>query len=340
MPDRPRLLTAESSVTYLLREGPPRPAVAGGSRADWSAWRERFGAALRERLGPFPDRTELRLEIGEPETVDGCVRRHVLFDPDPFSTVAAWLVEPEGLREGERRPGVLYAHGHGAGKDPAVGLGTEEYQHCLPLRLARAGYVVLAPDWRGFGERADRAEWVRRPTRDGCNVAYLAFGYFGYQLLGLQVHDGQACLDVLQQHPHVDGERLGMVGCSFGGTMTSYVSALDERVKAAIPVCYLSTLFSALTEMRANTCGAQYSPGLATAGDIPEVLGLIAPRPQMVQMGKHDTCFPYHDASLAAEHLALIYEAAGARDALEVHAFDGGHEIDVDAVLDFFARRL
>jgi dienelactone hydrolase len=340
MPERPRLLTTESSVRYLLGDGPKPTAIAGGTKSDWQVWRRQFQAALRGRLGPYPPKTDLRLELGPPEEVEGCVRRHALFDPDPFSTVAAWLLEPADSAPGlERRPAVLYAHGHGPGKDTAVGVGEADYQHCMALRLCQAGYVVLAPDWRGFGERKDRREWVR-DGRDGCNVGYLAMGYFGYQMLGLSLHDAQVCLDLLQEHPGVDPDRLGMIGCSFGGTMTSYTAALDERVRAAIPVCYLSTIFSALTEQNVNTCGIQYSPGLLTDGDIPAVLGLIAPRPQMVQIATRDDCFLYPDAAQAAEYLAAIYTAAGARDALELHFFDGGHEIDVEAALQFFRRRL
>jgi pimeloyl-ACP methyl ester carboxylesterase len=220
-----------------------------------------------------------------------------------------------------------------------VGIGEEDYSHRMALRLCQRGYVVLAPDWRGFGERRDRPEWVRS-GRDGCNIGYLAMGYFGYQMLGLSIHDAQVCLDLLQEHPHVDPERLGMIGCSFGGTMTSYTAALDERVRAAVPICYLSTLFSALTEMNVNTCGIQYSPGLLTDGDIPAVLGLIAPRPQMVQIAQRDDCFDHADAAIAAEYLGAIYEAAGARTALELHTFDGEHEIDVEPALEFFDRRL
>ena len=51
MPERPRLLTTESSVRYLLGEGPKPPALAGGSKADWERWRRQFGEALRRRLG-------------------------------------------------------------------------------------------------------------------------------------------------------------------------------------------------------------------------------------------------------------------------------------------------
>jgi hypothetical protein len=347
MSTRPRLLTAESSVRHLLGEGPRLPAIAGKSRADWERWQRETRGRLRDYLGLQADlelaataRAELNLEVGPPEEVEGCVRRHLLFDPDPFSTVSAWLLEPADLEHNSaRRPGILAAHGHGKGKDVLVGIGEEEYQHRIALRLCQEGCVVIAPDWRGFGERKDREEWVRR-GRDACNVGYLAMGYWGYHLLGLQVHDAKVCLDLLQQHPHVDPARLGMIGCSFGGTMTANVAAVDERVKAAVSCCYLSTLFSALAEQNGNTCGAQYSPGLLSYGDIPEVHGLAAPRALMAQIGRRDTCFLYPDALKAAEYLQAIYAAADCPEQCEIHDFDGVHEIDVVAALEFFRRRL
>jgi hypothetical protein len=347
MSDRPRLLTAESSVRHLLGDGPRPPAVAGKSRAEWERWQRETRERLRICLGLQAD-LELagtapvapNLEVGPPEEVEGCVRRRLLFDPDPFSTVTAWLLEPAGLvRSSGRRPGILAAHGHGKGKDVLVGIGEEEYQHRIAMRLCQEGYVVIAPDWRGFGERKDREEWVRH-GRDACNVGYLAMGYWGYHLLGLHVHDAKVCLDLLQEHPHVDPARLGMIGCSFGGTMTANVAALDERVKAAVSCCYLSTLFSALAEQNGNTCGAQYSPGLLAYGDLPEVHGLAAPRALMAQIGKRDTCFLYPDALKAAEHLQAIYAAAGCPEQCEIHDFDGVHEIDVAAARYFFRRKL
>ena len=60
----------------------------------------------------------------------------------------------------------------------------------------------------------------------------------------------------------------------------------------------------------------------------------------MVQIARGDDCFRYPDAALAAEHLVAFYEAAGARDALELHVFDGVHEIDVEPALEFFERTL
>ena len=182
---------------------------------------------------------------------------------------------------------------------------------------------------------------MRRPGRDGCNVAYLALGYFGYQLMQLNISDGQRCLDYLQSLPEVDERRLGCMGCSFGGTMTTYISALDQRVKASVIVCYLSTLTDALNDRgRGNTCGSQFMFGLRKAGDIADVAGLIAPRACMVQIGSDDMCFIESDALAAFGQLENIYTASGQRERLVLDHFQGEHEIDLETGIAFLEARL
>ena len=172
-------------------------------------------------------------------------------------------------------------------------------------------------------------------------MAYLGLGYFGYQLLHLDICDAQRCLDYQQSLPEVDGERLGCMGCSFGGTMTTYVSALDDRIKAAVIVCYLSTLTDALNDRgRGNTCGSQFMFGLRRYGDISDVAGLIAPRDCMVQIASDDNCFIEEDALEAFRHLQQIYRAAGAEKNLVLDNFDGVHEIDLEPAMEFFKKNL
>ncbi len=334
-----RFLTAEQSVAELLKTEPPLQ-FNGTTKAEWQAWRRKFRRNLVKDLGPVPEAIPLEVEILEQTQCDGYMREKIIFNPDPFSSIPAYVLIPDGASAENPAPAVLCAHGHGIGKDGAVGV-AGDYQKQYAIEFAQRGFVAMAPDWRCFGERKDRDEWVRRPSRDGCNVAYLAFGYFGYQLLQLNISDGKRCLDYLQSRPEVDGRRLGCMGCSFGGTMTTYISALDRRIKAAVIVCYLSTVLDALNDRgRGNTCGSQFMFGLRKAGDIAEVAGLIAPRSCMVQIGSDDMCFIESDALAAFEQLGKIYEASGQRDRLVLDHFQGGHEIDLETGVAFLEERL
>ena len=334
-----RFLTAQESVAELLKTKPPLQ-FSGTTKTEWQAWRRKFRRNLVKDLGPVPEAIPLEVEVLEQTQCDGYMREKIIFNPDPFSSIPAYVLIPDEASAENPAPAVLCAHGHGIGKDGAVGV-AGDYQKQYAIEFAQRGFVAMAPDWRCFGERKDRDEWVRRPSRDGCNVAYLAFGYFGYQLLQLNISDGKRCLDYLQSRPEVDGRRLGCMGCSFGGTMTTYISALDRRIKAAVIVCYLSTVLDALNDRgRGNTCGSQFMFGLRKAGDIAEVAGLIAPRSCMVQIGSDDMCFIESDALAAFEQLGKIYEASGQRDRLVLDHFQGGHEIDLETGVAFLEERL
>jgi dienelactone hydrolase len=273
------------------------------------------------------------------------VRETIAFNPDPFSTVVAYVLIPNGLKRGEKRPALLCAHGHGNGKHGLVNQKRSVYKQ-IGLRLCRdGGFVVIAPDWRSFGERSDEPRyiqhWKGEHGDDGCDLSYLLYGYFGYQLLTLNVADARRCVDYLVSRREVDADRIGAIGLSFGGTMTMYAAALDKRIKAAAICGYLSTLADALGDRgRGNTCGSQFLFGLRTIGDIPDVAGLIAPRPCLVQMGSKDGCFLESDALAAYQHLERIYRAAGAGEQLELDHFDGGHEVNPGPLLEFLGRRL
>lgn len=334
-----RFLTAEQGVEQLLKAMPPLH-FNGTTRTEWQAWRRKFRRNLVSDLGRKPEAVPLEVETLERIQLDGYTREKIIFNPDAFSSIPAYVLIPDSASGENPAPAVLCAHGHGVGKDGAVGI-VQDYQKEYAVELARRGFVTLAPDWRSFGERKDRGEWVRSPSRDGCNVAYFALGYFGYQLLQLNISDGQRCLDYLQSRPEVDGLRLGCMGCSFGGTMTTYISALDRRIKAAVIVCYLSTLTDALNDRgRGNTCGSQFMFGLRKAGDIADVAGLIAPRACMVQIGSDDMCFIEADALEAFRQLEQIYAASGKRDRLVLDHFQGEHEIDLEPGLAFLEERL
>ena len=332
MSKRKRYLSPYDSVHAWMRATKSELAFDGKTVNDWRGWRRKFRSRLVKNLGPMPENVPLRAEVIRRDDMGDYVREKIVYDTERFCSVPAFVLTPKGLKRGEKRPGILAAHGHGIGKNPIVGLDADEkphedYQKLMGVQLVRRGYVVIAPDWRGFGERTSPEDWVRE-RRDKCNVNYMAEGYRGYHFLALQIWDGLRTLDYLQSRKEVDEKRIGCLGVS------------DTRIKCACISGYMSTLRKGAMPGRANFCGAQYSPGLMTIGDIPDVAGLIAPRPLVVEMGERDPGFKIADAERAFRHLTKIYRAADVRDRLVKDRFDGVHEFSGRKCLDMFDHYL
>jgi hypothetical protein len=353
-----RYLAGYDMIRARFDHAPRRLEYVDGTPFD--AWKARFKQKILEIIGPFPEAVPLNTEILEEVIIDDFVdagikpfiQRKIVYDTEPFGSCVAQLLVPTNIKAGERRPAILCAHGHGSCKQQMIGIdpttwlakggspeGAPNYE-AAALHLVKLGHVVIAPDWRAFGERALDPEYTRQ-GRDPCNVLHMGFGYFGYTLLGLNVWDAMRSIDVLQSMPQVDPARIGMTGKSYGGTMTTYTTALDDRIKVACISGYLSTLDDAISRRGlGNYCGAQYLPGLLEWGDIPDVFGLIAPRPLLIEAGKRDTCFVFPDTTKAYNRLANIYAAAGHPEHLDRDVADVEHEFIFKKLPGFFAKYL
>ena len=230
--------------------------------------------------------------------------------------------------------------GNRGSADRAAKIANNNYDY--GLAMAKAGYAVIAIDWRGFGERDDR----RKPNwsdnfsdYDPCSAAYIRATTLGATSLGLNVFDGRRALDLLCQQSFVDAERIGVMGLSFGGTMTVWMTLADERIKAADVICY-SDRFADFHMRDNNSCGCQVTPGLYDLCDVCDLQGLIAPRPLLVEIGSYDDCFMADSAVACYRDVEKIYAAAGVSDRLELDLFEGGHAWGGRKSRAFFAKHL
>jgi Abhydrolase family len=347
-----RLLGVYEQFNARLQKAPKKLRFT--EENEFSKWRDIFLSKIKELLGPMPEPVPLEMEILEEEIIDDFEefgypvfkQQKIVYNSEEFASVIAYLLVPTDIKTNEKRPAILNAHGHGMGKAKVVGLDPTYWKSDTPpveasaLQLVKEGFVVLAPDWRPFGQRKLDAHYAR-PGRDPCNVTYMSFGYFGFNLLALNIFDAMRSIDLLEELPYVDSSKIGMVGKSYGGTMTTYTTALDERIKASVISGYNSTLTDAFS-MRGlgNYCGAQYLPGLLEWGDIPDVVGLIAPRPLLIESGEKDSCFIINDTNTAYEQVQKIYKAANAEENLHRDVANVEHEYIFDNLIPFFKKHL
>jgi dienelactone hydrolase len=313
-------------------DGPGQPTPG----ADDDAWRVRTRAELRARLGTHPEPVPLDLEVTEAVDCGDYTRHRIVFDTEATMSVPAYLLVPHARRDAAPGPAVLAIHGHGPGKALVCGIEPggpgDDYAHAL----ASLGYVVLAPDLRGFGERAD---WMP-PDKYHCDWDLVCATMAGVVPLERNLWDLQRALDGLCDHPLVDPARVAAAGLSYGGTCSLFLAALDDRVRVAVVSGYLSSWRAAHT-IPWNMCGSQVMPGQLGAIEHVDIAALIAPRPLLVESGIDDMIFPVASARATVEQLRALYDRLDAPpDAIVHDVFDGEHRWHGTEVPAFLERWL
>jgi dienelactone hydrolase len=340
-----------STIDYFnmrAQKHEPRYRFSGSTKNEFDTWKTNLLYEIKSVLGPMPAPVALNPEIVWEIEEDGLIKRRILFDTEEFMSVTALVYIPKAAKK--PCPAILCNHGHAFsqyGKDLVMGIRNnshpelasdiQQFNYDYGLQMAKRGYVTMAIDYRSFGERGDGGDPY--PGRDKCNVHFIRGNLMGINLLTLNIWDAMKCLDFLCQLDCVDAARLGAMGLSFGGTMTTWLAILDDRIKAADIICY-SARFKSFAVGEGKICGSQYLPGLFAICDVPDLHGLIAPRFLLAEIGVHDKCFLEYEARSCAEEVKKIYAAAGVPRNYEIDIFEGGHKFAGNKAFEFFDKHL
>jgi len=160
----------------------------------------------------------------------------------------------------------------------------------------------------------------------------------GKTMAGARVYDIMRAIDYLSARGDVDAEKIGCMGISGGGLVCAFSSAVDERIKAAVVSGYTCTFKESVMSIR--HCIDNYIPGILNAAEMPDIIGLIAPRPLLVESGTEDRWFPVAGTRAAFSRLEKIYGLLGVRDRLEKDIFEGPHEISGKLAYDWLEKWL
>ena len=324
----------------------PAMAFEGEGKAEFEAWQRALKSKVRELLQEFPEPAPLDPERYGKEECPSFVREKWVIQTEGDCYMPLYILIP--YERQHPAPAILCCHGHGAfGKDPVAGAhlndparkaGIAQHNYNYGEQMAERGFITIVPDWRSFGERISYDSGAFG-GRDICNIHFLQHLLMGRTLLGANVFDAMRAIDFLLTRDEVDGDRIGCMGLSFGGTMTTYTTLLDDRIKAADIICYATTTEHYAMNC-ANTCGSQFVPNLYKYADLGHVMGAIAPRPLLIESGTSDLCFEFHSAREAHAIVRRIYQAADVEDNLEIDAFPGGHAFAGSKAFSFFAKHL
>jgi dienelactone hydrolase len=244
---------------------------------------ELLRAKFIEALGGFPEKTPLRPKVVGTLNGDGFRVEKVIYESRPDHHVTANFYIPEGKGP---FPGVLVPCGHSDN-----GKASEAYQRACIL-MAKNGLAVLCYDPIGQGERMQLLNADGKPAIKGNTTEHTYTGIsaylVGWSCASFRVWDGIRSIDYLESRAEVDPKRLGCTGNSGGGTMTAYLMALDDRIAAAAPSCYVTTLERLFATIGPQDAEQNITGQVAFGMEQTDYVTMRAPRPTLMCTATQD----------------------------------------------------
>ena len=196
--------------------------------------------------------------------------------------------------------------------------------------LALNGMAALVVDPIDQGERGQYLGTGGWPELWGVD-AHCLLG-IGSTLLGrntarFEIWDDMRAIDYLQSRPEVDPKRIGCTGNSGGGTQTSYMMALDDRIQAAAPSCYLCGFPALLHTIGPQDAEQDIFGQLAFGMDHADYIMMRAPSPVLMCVATKDF-FDIHGAWETFRHAKRLYTRLGLPERVEILENDAGHNYD------------
>lgn len=234
-------------------------------------YQKRLREFFVRQLDGFPAKTSINAQTTGKEAASDYRLEKVMFESRPNHHVTAILYLPMSEPP---YPGVIIPCGHSDN-----GKAAETYQRASIL-LAKNGIAALCYDPIGQGERYQALGDSGKP-RFGTTTEHTLMGV-GAILVGTntaqyRIYDGMRAIDYLQSRPEIDPKRIGVTGNSGGGTLSSYLMALDERIVCAAPSCYLTTFQRLLETIGPQDAEQNIYGQIAFGMDHPDYILMRAP---------------------------------------------------------------
>ena len=216
--------------------------------------------------------------------------------------------------------------------------------------IAKRGYVVLVSDAFPFASRRVMMQDIPEALRNGLtdsdpenpdNIkAYnewagqhehtMAKSLFcaGTTWPAVYFAEDKKALDILCARNDVDASKIGCAGLSGGGMRTVYMGGLDERIKCAVCVGFMTTWKDFLLNKSPTHTWMVYVPLLPNELDFPEIFGLRAPLPTLVLNDINDDLYTLPEMKNADNILSEVFSKANAADKYKCSYYPGPHKFD------------
>ncbi len=309
------------------------------TKDDWIKRQNKVKEILMEIVGPFPEKTPLNSKITGIVRKDGYRIEKIIYESMPNFYVTGCLFIPDGIIE--KRPAILNVIGH-----TDIAFRGKSYQ-ILIHNLVKKGFIVFAIDPVGQGERLQyydpekKASTVGGATSEHSYVGNQCF-ISGVSLGRYFTWDGIRGIDYLLTRSEVDPERIGVTGLSGGGTQTSYISAFDERVKAAAPACYITGFRRLLESIGPQDAEQNFYHGVSSGITHADLLEVRAPKPTLMVTTTRDF-FSIQGARETYREVMEAFKAFGEEENLDMVEDDSGHgytQKNREAIYVFFQKHL
>lgn len=239
-----------------------------------------------EAIGGFPERTPLNARQTGTVQREGYRVEKIIYESRPQHYVSGTLFLPDDKQFVAPYPAVLVVCGHSANGKAYAG-----YQSsCALLALNGIAAFIIDPICQG----------ERKQLLDGNDAAVIKSSTTGHTEIGIgailvgwntaqyEIWDGMRGIDYLQSRPDIDGNKIGCFGNSGGGTQTSYLMALDERIVAASPSCYITSFEKLLTTIGPQDAEQNIFGQLAAGMNHADYVTMRAPRPTLICAATQD----------------------------------------------------
>jgi dienelactone hydrolase len=327
---------------------------------DLRQWQKRARAKVFEHMFYAPPPVSADPQVIRKTDRGDYTEEYLTFQSTPDIRVPAYVLIPKNAKL--PAPGIVALHDHGGfylwGKEKLIQIEGEHPEltdfrkyyggKSIAVELVRQGYVVIVIDMFYWGERRlllddDPPEFRERPAsmpvekvreynrRSGQNEQLAARSLFtaGITWPGVMLWDDIRTVDYLASRPEVDRKRLACVGLSVGGYRSFMLAALDERIKTAVSVGWMTSFGSQIRAHVLNSVGLSFHlVGLYRYLDLPDVSALVAPRPILIINGSKDTLFNQDGIKAAYDKIARCFAKAGAAGRHACRLYDTPHEFN------------